>query len=155
NDAANCGTCGKSCLVANGMGQCSMRTCQIASCNNGSADCNNSFKDGCETNTDTNIAHCGMCNKVCNLDHAQQKCVGGVCAVNTCILPWGNCDNVDSNGCETNVLASDLANCGACGSQCAPAHATPVCATGICNIGSCDQGWADCNHDPKDGCETD
>ncbi len=34
-------------------------------------------------------------------------------------------------------------------------HATAACVDGACVIGACAAGFADCNADPTDGCETD
>lgn len=55
------------------------------------------------------------------------------------------------------VSTSDTTyGCGAasCG-RCAPAHATAACTGGACAIGACAGGFADCNADAADGCETD
>jgi hypothetical protein len=50
---------------------------------------------------------------------------------------------------------SDLANCGACGAPCAPAHASePRCAGGTCEHGACDSGYGDCDGSSATGCET-
>ena len=55
-------------------------------------------------------------------------------------------------GC-TN-LASDVRNCGTCGRVCpAAANANNVCTTGVCGI-SCRPGFANCNLNLADGCET-
>lgn len=39
--------------------------------------------------------------------------------------------------------------------RCAPAHATASCTGSACAIAACAAGWADCNADATDGCETD
>jgi hypothetical protein len=43
-----------------------------------------------------------------------------------------------------------------CDGQClacpTPPNAVPVCSQGACGF-VCVQGYADCNHDPSDGCE--
>jgi len=42
--------------------------------------------------------------------------------------------------------------------SCAPctiAHGTPACENGACIIQTCDRGFADCDGDPANGCETD
>jgi hypothetical protein len=49
---------------------------------------------------------------------------------------------------------TDPLNCGACATACSSAHAGASCSGGICVAGKCAAGWADCNMDPKDGCET-
>jgi hypothetical protein len=58
------------------------------------------------------------------------------------------------DGCETKVLA-DPKNCGACGMTCPNApHATNACINSQCVLTGCQQGFADCNNNPMDGCET-
>ncbi|MBM4358741.1 MAG: hypothetical protein FJ096_11620 [Deltaproteobacteria bacterium] len=53
------------------------------------------------------------------------------------------------------TLATDPANCGACGNVCAPpVHATAGCAMGACGIGQCGMGWGDCDMGTSNGCET-
>jgi hypothetical protein len=47
----------------------------------------------------------------------------------------------------------DPQNCGACGSACGVQHSSASCQAGVCMPGMCSAGWADCNNDPKDGCE--
>jgi DNA-binding beta-propeller fold protein YncE len=50
-------------------------------------------------------------------------------------------------------LTKDLGNCGACGAVCGvPAHATATCAARSCGF-VCAAGYADCDGDPKNGCE--
>ena len=51
--------------------------------------------------------------------------------------------------------ATDLANCGACGRACTPAFASTVsCVAGACRPGACVAGYADCNANAADGCES-
>jgi hypothetical protein len=47
-----------------------------------------------------------------------------------------------------------LTSCGACGTACNPANATGECVNGQCRIRACFAGFADCNNNPTDGCET-
>lgn len=63
------------------------------------------------------------------------------------------CRDTDGDGCEVHV-ASDTANCGDCGSSCYFPQATSACVGGACRISSCQSGWANCNVDTSDGCET-
>lgn len=83
---------------------------------------------------------------------AAAACVSGSCAIAECEPGFGDCDADDTNGCETSL--STTSSCGACGSVCAPANATGDCAGGTCRIGTCTAGFADCNMNPADGCET-
>lgn len=51
-------------------------------------------------------------------------------------------------------LATDPRHCGACDRACAaPANADATCATGACGS-ACRPGYADCDRDPENGCET-
>ncbi|MEL6181314.1 MAG: MopE-related protein, partial [Myxococcota bacterium] len=69
-----------------------------------------------------------------------------------CNMRDDNCNELID---ESFDLQNDLAHCGACNAECAPANATALCVEGSCTIGSCDEGWGDCNGDPSDGCEVD
>lgn len=152
NDVMNCGGCGIACMVAHGTPACVLRNCAIAKCNPGWADCDGSYLDGCEINTDSNVGNCGGCNNPCVLPNATPKCVGGMCAVAACNLGFADCDMMAGNGCETNIF-SDVNNCNGCGMKCAPANANGKCTLGMCQIGACNPGFLDCNNNPNDGCE--
>jgi len=61
--------------------------------------------------------------------------------------------------CDDSCVPNDEINCGECGHNCTElAHvAGPVeCEEGKCVLtsSSCESGWADCNEDSEDGCET-
>lgn len=120
---------------------------------------------------------CGGFNQRCC--NGTTCAVGGVCSGGLCV-----CDRVRTAcGFQCMDLQSDPDNCGACGVRCAfneaccggmctspirdpancggcgiacdpPNHNTMTCSTGKCGIGVCDSGWADCNHNTADGCET-
>lgn len=77
------------------------------------------------------------------------NCVGGTCTVATCgpgqtLCPGGVCVSTQS----------DPNNCGGCGIACSRNNDTPVCVAGQCAISSCNAGFANCNSNPNDGCET-
>src|SRR5581483_7125297 len=111
--------------------------------------------DGCETNTQSDTFNCGGCGTTCARSNATAVCSAGSCALGTCSSGFGNCDGVDSNGCETN-LRTDLNHCGTCTSRCvAGAHvAVTTCSAGACTY-ACAMGYGDCDHNPLNGCETD
>ena len=69
------------------------------------------------------------------------------------------CDSID-NDCDLEVdeafdFASDPANCGGCGVTCSFANAAARCSEGVCGVAACVDGYADCDSDPANGCETD
>lgn len=149
----NCGKCGHIChkgaFVAT-VG-CTAGTCKIVACDANWADCNGIYSDGCETLT-TTTSDCGGCGIVCQGTNTTQfSCTNGVCT-NTCAQGYGDCDSDPTNGCESQL--NTTTNCGACGNPCSPANSTGTCASGTCQIVTCNQGYADCNMNPADGCET-
>ncbi len=67
--------------------------------------------------------------------------------------PAGLADCDDDGICEVDITAP--ASCGECGRACAVgAHAYPTCTLGRCGI-ACAPGWADCDANPANGCESD
>ncbi len=101
-----------------------------------------------------NLAHCGACDARCATPNATASCLNGNCAVATCAAPFGNCDGMAANGCETNLLV-DVGHCGGCGMMCPTrARASSSCAAGRCEF-TCEPGFADCDMNPANGCETD
>ena len=152
SDTTNCGGCGITCAVAHGTPGCGARTCNVAACDAGFADCNGVYKDGCETDTNGNAANCGRCGNACSVIHAQARCSGGNCAIDTCLYPWDDCNKDVSDGCETNTNI-DMKNCGACGQACNLANASAECKQGFCQVLACAPGFADCNGQGRDGCE--
>jgi|KBSMisStandDraft_5_1062788.scaffolds.fasta_scaffold146973_2 hypothetical protein len=70
----------------------------------------------------------------------------------SCLPGWDHCDGPD-NGCETDIVHNPL-HCGDCNTVCPrPENGTAGCSEGKCVISGCIEGYEDCNHDPKDGCE--
>ncbi len=95
-------------------------SCNAGACATGCApgfdDCDGDLKNGCETNTQTEVANCGKCGNKCGDAHATAKtCTAGMC-VFTCEAGWLNCAS-DADGCNKNV-ATDAQNCGKCGRDC-------------------------------------
>jgi hypothetical protein len=64
----------------------------------------------------------------CPLPNASASCLGGVCQLLSCASPFGSCDGMSGNGCETD-LGTSTQHCGSCGNACA---AGLECASGIC-----------------------
>jgi hypothetical protein len=83
--------------------------------------------DPCGKDLQTDLANCGTCGNVCGFGaNSFPLCTAGKCTIG-CNTTYGNCDNNDANGCET-VLATDPANCNACGRD---------CGGGTCTAGQC------------------
>jgi len=154
NTPEHCGSCGIPCAFAGSVANCDNGACIVDACVAGFGDCDGSPITACDS-LDTD-ADCGGCGKQCaanalaNVDTA--SCQSAVCAV-VCAAGYGDCDSDPFNGCETPLAGVN--NCSACGAACAPDHAIGDCAAGSCQVALCDEGWADCNGNPDDGCETD
>jgi hypothetical protein len=112
---------------------------------------------------------CGGATPVCNDQHhcvgctSDDQCpMGSYCKVAsetqaTCVrgcMTAGHCGN-NQMCCsmQCSDTTNDPRNCGGCGMGCTVPHAAASCAGSKCQTGACDPGWADCNNDPKDGCE--
>jgi hypothetical protein len=101
-----------------------------------------------------------QCGTVTTLPNAAATCVGPAtldasgCTISMCSPGWGDCNKQVPDGCEVD-LKTTLANCGACGHNCtAPANMGNACTAGVCATGACMSGYADCNNNLADGCET-
>jgi hypothetical protein len=153
SNTSNCGACGSFCFVQNGFPVCGGGTCQVGGCNNGFANCDNNPGDGCEVNLSNNSANCGTCGHFCSLPNATSVCSGGVCFPTSCNSGFADCDNNPFDGCEVD-LSNNNANCGQCGHFCSLPNASSFCGNSFCQLGSCNPGFASCNGNPFDGCET-
>ncbi|MFO0652611.1 MAG: hypothetical protein U0326_40725 [Polyangiales bacterium] len=152
---ANCGAPGNACVSdTSGTSSCVSGGCSTMACPSGRANCNTAIADGCEVSLGADAVNCGACGRACVVDHATAACAEGECVVGTCDAGYADCNGRAADGCETTP-STDVNHCGACGHACSLAHASEVCATGACAVGACDDGWADCNGNAADGCETD
>jgi hypothetical protein len=132
-------------------GVCTAGSCALV-CLEGKGDCDGDPTNGCETNLKTTTEHCGACGAPCSLPHAMARCTGGACVVDTCQAPFEDCDGDPKNGCEVNT-SSDANNCTGCGKVCPAVNGVPSCTAGACQI-TCADGFADCDGDLGNGCET-
>ena len=144
-DTCQSGTCSPgttiTCSVANGTGACnpSTGTCEIAACNPGFSDCDFTYATGCDTNTDTNVNHCGGCFDSCPTDpHGVVTCVDGGCVL-TCNGGYTNCNG---HCCPAgHTCCSDGSNHGCCVGSCCGGicceFASPI---SCCKNGSCYSG---------------
>lgn len=153
SDNNNCGSCGHVCSLPNGSSYCSNSTCYLNTCNSGFANCDNLSFNGCEINLNTDPNNCGTCAHVCSLPNATAGCSGGNCTIAQCSTGFANCDAATANGCEINLMNS-ITNCGTCGHICNFQNATSNCIAGACGLGFCNSGFANCDNNAGNGCET-
>jgi hypothetical protein len=146
---------GSPCLIAVDCtsGVCDEMTMRcVVFCIPGTDECDADLSVECETNILTSVDSCGGCNMPCEFDHAIPACTGGVCGIAECETGWANCNDDESDGCETDTT-STATDCGGCGDECPAVNGTPGCADSACTI-DCTTGFEDCNEDTSDGCES-
>jgi hypothetical protein len=155
DDPRNCGACGQVCQnVANGTPGCAGGQCGVGSCLPNFADCDGNGLNGCEASVLSDPAHCGACGHACGaVPHGAPACAGGACAIGACDPGYRDCNGLRADGCEVHV-ASDLANCGACGQACLFPHGGSMCVNSVCVGGPCAASFADCDKMAANGCET-
>lgn len=155
-DPMNCGGCGTACMSANANAVCGMGRCALGTCLPGFGNCDRQAGNGCEINTNTDVANCGGCDNACPPPpNAAASCLMGACGVGACNPGFGNCDGNAANGCETNTNTA-ATNCGACGNLCpTPQNGSASCIAGVCGVGSCNFGFGNCDGNARNGCETD
>ncbi len=148
-------------------------------CDGKDNDCNGKVDDVAAAKLQSDVKHCGACNKLCNLNNAYAKCVAGVCAIDVCAGGYHDVNKKASDGCEymcvtsnggTEVcdgadndcdgskdedfnLTSNSKHCGSCNNACSFPNATGSCVTGKCTIGSCSTGYKDLDGLANTGCE--
>jgi len=153
-NVAACGACGNRCTATNAAPACVNGTCTVGMCTAPFADCDNNALNGCETNPQSDLAHCGACGTSCGMrPNATAACTAGACRY-TCSEGFGDCDGNADNGCEAD-LRTDGQRCGACNTRCDLANATATCAAGRCTVGACSEGFGDCDGNAANGCEAD
>ncbi len=154
SSVSSCGACDARCEPANAAPACQNGVCAVGSCVSPFADCDSAASNGCETQTLTDVAHCGGCGRACAArPHSVARCAAGSCAY-ACEDGFADCDGSADNGCEVDTRAS-ASHCGGCGRACAPPRATGVCVGGSCTVGTCAAGFGDCDANPTNGCEVD
>jgi hypothetical protein len=152
----HCGFCGNACALVHATSACNNGVCEVASCDTGYSNCDGLHSTGCEVETGTSALNCGACSAPCSdANNGSRACAIGVCSY-VCNAGYADCDGPQSgaidDGCEV-WIGGDIANCGACGKTCSNPHGSANCNNGVC-VPVCALGWANCNADPADGCET-
>jgi hypothetical protein len=155
-DPMNCNMCGTVCTASNATTVCNNGSCAVGSCTAPFANCDNQYNNGCEADLTTTQKNCGGCGNDCTKgQHLQNAnatpCVGSLCQP-TCAAGFGDCDGDPLNGCETAL--NTITNCGMCGHTCSQNNGVEACMGGSCVVQSCSAGFANCNNDASDGCET-
>jgi len=162
-DPKNCGSCGFECKGSVGaLLDCVGGKC-VFHCKTGTgptADCNGLVDDDCEVKLGTND-NCNGCGDRC--PDPDKPCI------------YDQSSGIGRCGCEAGLLyctpgaqdpcvdpTIDDKNCGACGNACDPAgdggtlhdHMYYGCQGSQCGRPKCALGYADCDHDLSNGCET-
>ncbi len=148
-DPQNCGACGNACLASpdNASSTCDAGACALR-CDPGFADCDGDVSNGCEAAL-SDPATCGSCDVACGggTPLCEESATGFGC-VATCSL-----GSVACTGACVDV-SSDPLRCGDCMTRCpAPPNSVATCMAGSCDF-ECDSGYADCDGDPSNGCES-
>jgi len=120
-------------------------------CDGADNDCDGEIDEDFDLASD--LENCGVCELSCLRENAITSCTEGVCGFVACAEGFADCDGDSANGCEA-ALGSNVAHCGRCGTACAFPNASAMCAGGACAIRACDAGFADCDGDSANGCET-
>jgi len=107
---------------------------------------------GACVNSGSDAGNCGVCGQACAFPHAAGVCAAGQCSAGVCDVGWADCNQMGTDGCETN-LAIDPQSCTACGRVCSAPHAVAGCANG-CYLEGCEPGFGDCDGEASNGCET-
>lgn len=141
----NCGGCGIRCEdTQGGQATCAGGTCGTV-CKDGYHDC----AGKCLSNTSTDS--CGTSCESCEVPlNSTPTCDGTKCAF--------KCKE-GYLACEGKCVANDKNNCGSCGHDCEGlknVSGAVTCEKGACSIllTSCAPGYANCDSDPNNGCET-
>ncbi|MDB4929645.1 MAG: uncharacterized protein JWM10_2129, partial [Myxococcaceae bacterium] len=153
-NTSHCGACDNRCNLPRATVACMNGVCAVAGCAAPYDNCDADAANGCEANTQSDLAHCGACGAACPARaNATSACTAGACGF-TCAAGFENCNADPSDGCEVDTRTS-AANCGRCGGVCALANATATCAAGSCAVAACAAGFGDCDGNAANGCETD
>jgi hypothetical protein len=139
----NCGDCDVKCDFTNASETCPNGACTFQMCDIGWGNCDGNLGNGCETDTTTSNAHCGMCNHACT---GGTLCANGNC-VSSCPNGTADCNMMFADGCEVDTT-TDSTHCGNCPTACG---ITQSCMSSSCM--ACGAGGLDCDRSGTNGCE--
>jgi len=155
-DGADADLCADDSMVCDSTGAevCSQGPDTAELCNAADDDCDGMMDEDFVLNAQCDGSDGDACFEgvtVCSLDGTTTTCndtTGTI--VEVCNGDDDDCDGEDDNGFDFD---SDENNCGECENTCTNANGTTTCTDGDC-IPACTNGYADCNGDPDDGCDT-
>jgi hypothetical protein len=159
-DPNNCGYCGNNCaLPETSVHGCEGGNCIPVACNQGFADCNDVWSDGCEWTVEQEKCNCvdddcdGEFDELPLADcDPPKQCVDCFCQ---CPKDDPNVLDCGEDGCRD--ITTDPLHCGWCGNDCVNSDWPGVkqfgCADSQCTILGCDAGFFDVNETTWDGCE--
>ncbi len=130
----------KPCSLAHGAAACQGRTCVVAQCDPGYADCNKNPADGCEVDL-SKPSSCGACNAVCPATAPVCAPAGGTFACST------GCTAAAPLLCGAECVdpLTSVNHCGACNQKCPDvANGTTACTAGACTF-TCKPQFNACN----------
>lgn len=133
--------------VLPGDAPCEGADCVSTGCGAGQQQCGSACVDLYTSSTD-----CGACGVACTAPHATGMCSFGQCTLGACLPGFGDCDGLQSNGCEADLSSPDT--CGLCTNRCAPAEAgaASTCEAGVCQV-KCLPGYRVCGGSCQATCE--
>jgi len=99
-DVNHCGGCGIPCNLSHATPGCQNGDCVIDNCDSGWGNCDGTHGNGCETNLNSSLLHCGNCDNPCDFPHASESCQNGQCIFGACEAGWVNCNGFELDGCE-------------------------------------------------------
>jgi hypothetical protein len=108
-------------------------------CAPGFGDCDGNAANGCETDTRTSAAHCGMCGHAC--------ATGQVCVAGTCVAPPCTSDAIRCNAAGSGVercVAGAWTLIRTCTTSGLPAGSSASCVDGACAFCLPGDGGASC-----------
>jgi hypothetical protein len=110
--------------------------------------------NGCETNTQTDLAHCGACGRACAARANTTRPAPPAACGYTCTAGFADCDGDASNGCEVDTRSEHEPLRRLRPRRAIPPNGTASCAAGVCAVAACATGFGDCDGNATDGCET-
>lgn len=95
------------CKLESAKAVCAGGRCAIGGCEPDFADCDGEDGNGCEVDYTSDIENCGACGTVCPgiETHASYRCNNGLCAVESCLDGFKNCNGSSLDGCEGDPSA--------------------------------------------------